>query len=365
MMKISTVRSPLAALGGDLIDLVLNQLSIRDWLRVGATSRIFHSFVELLKRATVDAIGDGSIYTKKQLYKQCLRNKTLSTLFQWDKSEDREEELSRLRSAIKSGRNVVCFDDRLHDFVLGVSKIRVLQMLDAAEAKTIVQMILASTYCDPATDNQNLVQLAVIAGMTDLLRSFLTNPSTEITDKYIIQRLCSCNIDLECLDLLLLDKRFDPAFNDNCAINNAAEFGHLDIVRRLLVDPRVDPSDDENAAIKAASEEGHVEIVRLLLGDSRVNPSAGDNYCLVVAAHKGQYKVIELLLADQRTEVALAGSDALHEALMNGHVRVADLLLGDDRINLTIEQRAAIILQAKVQVFRKSVPQCFARGTFW
>lgn len=65
----------------------------------------------------------------------------------------------------------------------------------------------------------------------------------------------------------------DPTFDDNYAIQWAAENNHLNIVKSLLQqslsNPRIDPSTCENYAICMASEHGHSEIVQLLLEDPR------------------------------------------------------------------------------------------------
>mgnify|MGYP003340515310 CR=1 FL=1 len=64
------------------------------------------------------------------------------------------------------------------------------------------------------------------------------------------------------------------------AIQCAAEYGHLEVVRLLLQDSRVDPSANDNKATISASQMKHLFVVNLLLADSRVDPSARGNEAL-------------------------------------------------------------------------------------
>ena len=65
-------------------------------------------------------------------------------------------------------------------------------------------------------------------------------------------------------DLLTL-KNTDPTNNNNFAIRNASEKGHVEVVKLLLQDTRVDPSANYNYAIRHASENNHIEVVKLLM----------------------------------------------------------------------------------------------------
>ena len=78
-----------------------------------------------------------------------------------------------------------------------------------------------------------------------------------------------------------------PSAEDNHAIREASQNGHLEIVRLLLTDSRIDPSADDNYTIREASHNGHLEVVRLLLADPRVDPSADDNFAIREAGEYG------------------------------------------------------------------------------
>jgi len=55
------------------------------------------------------------------------------------------------------------------------------------------------------------------------------------------------------------------------------KFWHYNAFQRLLKDKRVDPTAQNNNAIVEAAENGHVEVVKVLLADKRVDPTALNN----------------------------------------------------------------------------------------
>ena len=81
------------------------------------------------------------------------------------------------------------------------------------------------------------------------------------------------NNDINNVKSLLNDKRIDPSYDNNFAIQLASQNGHIDIVKLLLKDKRVDPSHDNNYIIRFAYNEGYLDIVNLLWQDQRVKNS--------------------------------------------------------------------------------------------
>jgi ankyrin repeat protein len=128
------------------------------------------------------------------------------------------------------------------------------------------------------------------------------------------------------VDRLLQDERVDPSANDNEPIRVASEKGFVAVVDRLLADERVDPSANENEAIRWASHCGHLAVVERLLADSRVNPSACDNYAIRWASYYGNLAEVERLLADPRVDPSANDNYAIKWASENGHVAVVELL---------------------------------------
>lgn len=72
------------------------------------------------------------------------------------------------------------------------------------------------------------------------------------------------------LEILELDKRYDPSFNNNYLIRWNAKIGNFKKVQELMSDKRVDPSDVKNSAFKGAKVFEHTEVIKLLLMDKRV-----------------------------------------------------------------------------------------------
>jgi hypothetical protein len=67
----------------------------------------------------------------------------------------------------------------------------------------------------------------------------------------------SNNNDLLILSILK-DKNFNPSFEDNYPIMYLSSYGSIDIIKLLLSDSRVNPADRNNCAIQYAAQEGHI-----------------------------------------------------------------------------------------------------------
>jgi hypothetical protein len=62
----------------------------------------------------------------------------------------------------------------------------------------------------------------------------------------------------------------EPQARFNKACSDAAQGGHLEVVRALLSDPRVYPSEDDDCGLGVACENGHLDIVKLLVTEGKV-----------------------------------------------------------------------------------------------
>jgi hypothetical protein len=67
-----------------------------------------------------------------------------------------------------------------------------------------------------------------------------------------------------------LEQGIDPTRWDNWSIKEAADHGHLQIVKLLLKDKRVDPSINNNRLIKWAFHHFYLNLVKELLKDKKV-----------------------------------------------------------------------------------------------
>ena len=66
----------------------------------------------------------------------------------------------------------------------------------------------------------------------------------------------------------------DPSSEGNLAVQQAAQWGHANVVRLLLADTRVDPTAQDCYALRSAARCGREDVVRLLLDDGRVSDDA-------------------------------------------------------------------------------------------
>jgi len=102
----------------------------------------------------------------------------------------------------------------------------------------------------------------------------------------------------------------DASAQDNLAIINAARKGHLSIVEYLSSLPGVDASAQDNWAIVQASILGHTQVVEYLLTLPKVNAFARDNWGLIMAYIAGRYKLLAMLLYSKpRIYVSLSNKE--------------------------------------------------------
>ena len=177
-------------------------------------------------------------------------------------------------------------------------------------------------------DYQNMFELAINNGNTQLIRRLLLHPDV------------------------------DPAANDQDGFKYACTYGKIDIVRILLADPRIDPSADDQDAVRIASASGYTEIVRLLLADPRVDPSVEEQNAIESACSRDNAEIVRLLLADPRVDPSVNHNRALRRAMVSLHTEVVRLLLADPRVNPRITPQKAHVLRTNLTIdFDKLVKQ--------
>jgi len=103
----------------------------------------------------------------------------------------------------------------------------------------------------------------------------------------------------------------------NCAIQEAAKNGHVEIVESLLQDSRVNPSVSYNRPINLAVAYGHTEVVRILLQDKRVDPSDWGNEAIILADRFNHSEIIKLLLNDPRVDWRIIQDNDIVKDLLN------------------------------------------------
>lgn len=169
-------------------------------------------------------------------------------------------------------------------------------------------------------DYQNMYELAIKKGNTQLLRRLLLHPDV------------------------------NPAGNDQDGFKYACTYGLLDIVRILLADPRIDPSAENQDALRIACASGYTEVVLLLLADPRVDPSVEEQNAIESACSRGNTEVVLLLLADPRVDPSVHDNLALHMALLSLRTEVVRLLLADPRVNPRITPQKAHVLRTSLTI---------------
>ena len=177
-------------------------------------------------------------------------------------------------------------------------------------------------------DYQNMYELAINQGNTQLLRRLLLHPDV------------------------------NPAANEQDGFKYACTYNRIDIVRILLADPRIDPSAENQDALRIACASGYTELVLLLLADPRVDPSVEEQDAIESACSRDNTEVVRLLLADPRVDPSVHSNRALHRALISLHTEVVRLLLADPRVNPRITPQKAHMLRTNLTIdFSKIIKQ--------
>lgn len=112
---------------------------------------------------------------------------------------------------------------------------------------------------------------------------------------------------------------FIPTFN----IYVAAGKGYFDIVKYL--EPDTVNHSCRNQALCNAAENGHLSIVRFLV-EKGINPNVNDGEALLKSAKKGHLGVVKFLL-EQGINVKKFGGKALNESLKKGHFEIVKSLV--------------------------------------
>ncbi len=108
----------------------------------------------------------------------------------------------------------------------------------------IVKALSKIAGVDPTADDNDAIQAAAQYGELEVVKFLCTDP----------------------------DLKVDPAANNNTAICLAAQFGHLQVIQYLCTLPNIDPTADKDSAIRAASEHKYPEVVNFLASLQCYNP---------------------------------------------------------------------------------------------
>ena len=239
----------------------------------------------------------------------------------------------------------------------------------------VIKLLLDDPRIDPSVFDDAAMRCATETRNIEAIKLLLSCPKFNVCSDYNQNMLilsCKEN-DIDLLEMLMADKRFDPSYNNNKAIKEACSNGRGNVVKILLKDSRINPSDNENIALKLAVLKGYSGIVELLLGDHRINNVDFDTliwmsisgnhihvlYTLLsdprIIPIKCDMKLIKHIISEKRTEIIALllsshkfniSSDhiefMLFKACEDSYIELIKLLLSDSRLNLSYDSNLLI-----------------------
>jgi ankyrin repeat protein len=159
---------------------------------------------------------------------------------------------------------------------------------------------------DPGVENNSAIRKACQKGFVDIVADLLLHPRCDpsIEDNKPI-KLASMNGYTEIVRMLLHHPRVNP--NPNPSPNRgsfsespltlAARWGHLDCLKVLLADRRVDCLSDNGAALTKSALNGHTAVVQYLLSFQKIADATSTLREARKWAHRmGRYDIIQMLI---------------------------------------------------------------------
>ena len=134
----------------------------------------------------------------------------------------------------------------------------------------------------------------------------------------------------------------DPTVDKNLAIQLAANYGQLNIVKFLVTLPGVDPTIYSNNVVRLAAQSGHIDVVKFLVTLPGVDPTILDNITIQYAAVCGHLEVVKFLVTLPGVDPAANGNHAIKWAALNGHLEFVKYLLTFPGVDPTADDNQAI-----------------------
>lgn len=112
---------------------------------------------------------------------------------------------------------------------------------------------------------------AIAHGNVRVVQLLLEEPRNPIDSREFYRVVCAYGRKhVEGLALLLTDSRFDPSFDNQLALREAAKRGLVQIVELLIDDPRVGTPEGLQLALEQAQQSNHADTVKLIQSKQRV-----------------------------------------------------------------------------------------------
>jgi hypothetical protein len=126
-------------------------------------------------------------------------------------------------------------------------------------------------------------------------------------------------INIKCINLLIQDKKFNPAHHSNLFITHAVQYGLIDIVEILLNDIRVNASE---TIMYAIAHNQNIKMVKLLLNNKTSIPAICENWCIKKSIDEDKDDVTELLFKNNNVRDLLKIHDFnIYEKLYNHYFK--------------------------------------------
>ncbi len=157
-------------------------------------------------------------------------------------------------------------------------------------------------------------------GMNSLKKA-IKNGHLDLT-KYIINKIkILCNDEKNKTDNIQRIK-----YMANESFLNACRSGKIKIFTYLIDNFDIDIADNDNFAIKNACNYGHLDVVNFLL-DEKFNDKINLNNCLSCAFRNGHIEVGKILLKDPRVNCVENDNNAVYESIGNNRTNSLKILL--------------------------------------
>ncbi|KAJ3257803.1 hypothetical protein HK103_004271 [Boothiomyces macroporosus] len=142
--------------------------------------------------------------------------------------------------------------------------------------------------------------------------------------------------DVQLVEFLLNDRRFNPNVLPGNPLIQAVKNGHFEVVKKLLSDNRVKPTEAEGLPIDVvslAATYNHTDIAKLLLNNSNVDVTIRDQYYFRYFVVQGNLEMVEYMLKTPLVDPAVLNNVAICDASFYGHFEIVTRLLQHPDVN--------------------------------
>ena len=189
------------------------------------------------------------------------------------------------------------FDTRAYSFYLGKSyDYKTRKEVNPNLAKALLKN---SSFQSLAGANDK-VKYSILSQDLNLVRNALEDPRVNHDDMHSSPLQMACEYgSLDYVKLLVNHYGINISAHDNSGLCEASRSGYDDIVKYIISHPEFNPESCSGALISASD---NLDVVQLLLSDPRFDPSLRNNQAIIDASCRGNGETVKLLLADPRVD---------------------------------------------------------------